>query len=271
MWDQRGPRRGRAQRSSADERRSTGARDAGQHRGRRRWDEILEMPSDSALAAAGRPGAARGLRVPAVSSGRGGGLHRRPGGRARRLPPRGAGGGMRRELRRAAWGGRPRAGRARRTGSAGRRPSGWWAWPLLIATEATLFALPDRHLLLPALPDNRNGRWAASRSRRVTLPLVFTAVLVASSVPISWRSKRRSGGAVAPPGGCSARDRRAGDLPRRADRLMVDDLDTFAPRRTPTARSTSRCSPPTTRTSPSGCCSTSGCSGSSRTASPTTG
>jgi cytochrome c oxidase subunit III len=68
--------------------------------------------------------------------------------------------------------------RARRT-----QPSGWWGAVLLIATEATLFAcLIATYFYLRF----RTDEWPLGGIEKpsVTLPLVFTAILVATVVPM---------------------------------------------------------------------------------------
>lgn len=68
----------------------------------------------------------------------------------------------------------------------GTRPSGWWGMVLLIATEATLFAL-----LLAAyfyLRFTTEGAWPPDglSDPKIGRPLLATLVLVASAVPFAW-------------------------------------------------------------------------------------
>jgi len=69
------------------------------------------------------------------------------------------------------------------------RPNGWWGMVLLIATEATLFAV-----LLAAyfyLRFESTPAWPPDGIEAPTLllPLVMTALLVASSVPMWWAAR----------------------------------------------------------------------------------
>jgi heme/copper-type cytochrome/quinol oxidase subunit 3 len=74
-------------------------------------------------------------------------------------------------------------------------PSGWWGAALLIATEATLFAcLIATYFYLRF----KSGEWPLGGIEKpsVTLPLVFTAMLVATSIPM-FLSVRAARGAAA--------------------------------------------------------------------------
>jgi cytochrome c oxidase subunit 3/cytochrome c oxidase subunit I+III len=80
--------------------------------------------------------------------------------------------------------------RARRT-----QASGWWGVVLVIATEATLFAcLIATYFYLRF----RTSEWPLGGIEKpsVTLPLVFTGMLVASSVPMFLSVRAARGGAV---------------------------------------------------------------------------
>ena len=73
------------------------------------------------------------------------------------------------------------------------QPSGWWGAALLIATEATLFAcLIATYFYLRF----RTGEWPLGGIEKpaVTLPLVLTAMLVATTVPmfLSVRAAKRA-------------------------------------------------------------------------------
>ncbi|MGN6275913.1 MAG: cytochrome c oxidase subunit 3 [Solirubrobacterales bacterium] len=73
--------------------------------------------------------------------------------------------------------------------------SGWWGAILLIATEATLFAcLIATYFYLRF----RTSEWPLGGIEKpsVTLPLVFTAMLVATCVPMFLSVKAAKGGAV---------------------------------------------------------------------------
>jgi heme/copper-type cytochrome/quinol oxidase subunit 3 len=63
-------------------------------------------------------------------------------------------------------------------------PNGWWGMALLIATEATLFGCLIATYFYLAF---QNGQWPPPGvpDPKVALPLVLTAVLVASTLPIS--------------------------------------------------------------------------------------
>lgn len=80
--------------------------------------------------------------------------------------------------------------RARRT-----QPSGWWGAALLIATEATLFAcLIATYFYLRF----RTNEWPLGGIEKpsVTLPLVFTAMLVATAIPMFLSVRAAKAGAV---------------------------------------------------------------------------
>lgn len=80
--------------------------------------------------------------------------------------------------------------RARRT-----QPSGWWGMVLVIATEATLFAcLIATYFYLRF----RTSEWPLGGIEKpsVTLPLVFTAMLVATVVPMFLSVRVAKEGAV---------------------------------------------------------------------------
>lgn len=80
--------------------------------------------------------------------------------------------------------------RARRT-----QPSGWWGMVLVIATEATLFAcLIATYFYLRF----RTGEWPLGGIEKpsVTLPLVFTAMLVATTIPMFFSVRVAKEGAV---------------------------------------------------------------------------
>lgn len=73
--------------------------------------------------------------------------------------------------------------------------SGWWGAALLIATEATLFAcLIATYFYLRF----RTSEWPLGGIEKpsVTLPLVFTGMLVASSIPMFLSVRAAKGGAV---------------------------------------------------------------------------
>ena len=155
---------------------------------------------------------------------------------------------------------------AERAGAALGRPTAWWGMAILVASEATLFARADRHVLLPPLQDRRRGRRAGSQSRRLVVPADPARVLVATEHPDAARRARGAARAG------SARTRcfvlvalvvQAGYFAYAGARLRRPDSHARRSRATPTARSTTRCSAPTTRTSSSGCSSTSGSSRSS--------
>lgn len=107
--------------------------------------------------------------------------------------------------------------------------SGWWAVALVVATEATLFAcLIATYFYLRF----RTSEWPLGGIEKpaVTLPLTFTAMLVASSIPMFLSVKAAKGGAV----------RAAWWLLLLAAvvqatylglqiHLMVDDLNSFSP------------------------------------------
>ena len=63
---------------------------------------------------------------------------------------------------------------------------------LFVATEATLFGALVGTLRLPPLPQRRTGRRPASPSRALLAPVLLTALLVSSSVPmqLAWRAGR---------------------------------------------------------------------------------
>jgi cytochrome c oxidase subunit III len=117
-----------------------------------------------------------------------------------------------------------RVDRARRT-----QASGWWGAALLIATEVTLFAcLIATYFYLRF----KTSEWPLGGIEKpsVTLPLVFTGMLVASSIPMFLSVKAAKGGAV----------RAAWWLLLLATavqatylglqiHLMVDDLHSFSP------------------------------------------
>lgn len=80
--------------------------------------------------------------------------------------------------------------KARRT-----QPSGWWGAALLIATEVTLFAcLIATYFYLRF----RTSEWPLGGIEKpsVTLPLVFTAMLVATSIPMFLSVRAAKEGAV---------------------------------------------------------------------------
>lgn len=107
--------------------------------------------------------------------------------------------------------------------------SGWWGAALLIATEVTLFAcLIATYFYLRF----RTSEWPLGGIEKpsVTLPLVFTGMLVATCVPMFLSVKAAKGGAV----------RAAWSLLLLATivqatylglqiHLMVDDLHSFSP------------------------------------------
>lgn len=107
--------------------------------------------------------------------------------------------------------------------------SGWWGVALVIATEVTLFAcLIATYFYLRF----RTSEWPLGGIEKpsVTLPLLFTAMLVASSVPMLLSVKAAKGGSV----------RSAWWLLLLATvvqatylglqiHLMVDDLNSFSP------------------------------------------
>lgn len=109
------------------------------------------------------------------------------------------------------------------------QPSGWWGIVLVIATEATLFAcLIATYFYLRF----RTGEWPLGGIEKpsVTLPLVFTAMLVATSIPMFLSVRAAKEGAV----------RAAWWLLLLATavqatylglqiHLMVDDLHSFSP------------------------------------------
>jgi|SRR5689334_8220180 len=108
--------------------------------------------------------------------------------------------------------------------------SGWWGLALLVATEATLFAcLIATYFYLRF----RTSEWPLGGIEKpsVALPLVLTAMLVASSIPMFLSVKAAKGGAV----------RAAWWLLLGATvvqttylglqiHLMADDLHSFSPR-----------------------------------------
>lgn len=108
-------------------------------------------------------------------------------------------------------------------------PSGWWGAALLIATEATLFScLIATYFYLRF----KTGEWPPGGIEKpsVTLPLVFTGMLLATSLPMFLSVKAAKGGAV----------RAAWWLLALATavqatylglqiHLMVDDLHSFSP------------------------------------------
>ena len=67
-------------------------------------------------------------------------------------------------------------------------PNGWWGMALLIATEATLFGCLVATYFYLAF---QTGQWPPRgvSDPKVALPLVLTAVLVASTLPL-WRAVR---------------------------------------------------------------------------------
>ncbi|HET9163443.1 MAG TPA: cytochrome c oxidase subunit 3 [Solirubrobacterales bacterium] len=107
--------------------------------------------------------------------------------------------------------------------------SGWWGVALVIATEVTLFAcLIATYFYLRF----RTSEWPLGGIEKpsVTLPLLFTAMLVASSIPMFLSVRAAKGGAV----------RAAWWLLLLAAvvqatylglqiHLMVDDLNSFSP------------------------------------------
>ncbi len=75
------------------------------------------------------------------------------------------------------------------------QPSGWWGMVLLIATEATLFScLIATYFYLRF----QTSEWPLGGIEKpsVALPLIFTAMLVASSVPMFLSVRAAKGGAV---------------------------------------------------------------------------
>lgn len=75
------------------------------------------------------------------------------------------------------------------------QPSGWWGVALLVATEATLFAcLIATYFYLRF----RTSEWPLGGIEKpsVVLPLVFTGMLVATTIPIFLSVKAARGGAV---------------------------------------------------------------------------
>jgi cytochrome c oxidase subunit 3/cytochrome c oxidase subunit I+III len=75
------------------------------------------------------------------------------------------------------------------------QPSGWWGVALLIATEATLFAcLIATYFYLRF----RTGEWPLGGIEKpsVTLPLLFTAMLVATAIPMFLSVRAAKAGAV---------------------------------------------------------------------------
>ena len=134
---------------------------------------------------------------------------------------------------------------------------------MFIATEAALFGDDGRLLLLPALQERAVAAAGDRRSPKVVVPLVLAGVLVADERADALLGARGARRPAAPRvGSCSLALLRAGGLLR--DRRCIDYADDLrqlhAAAATRTARSTTRCSAPTTRTSRSGCCSTCGCS-----------
>lgn len=109
------------------------------------------------------------------------------------------------------------------------QPSGWWGAALLIATEATLFAcLIATYFYLRF----RTSEWPLGGIEKpaVALPLLFTGMLVATSIPMFFSVKAAKRGAV----------RTAWWLLLLATvvqatylglqiHLMVDDLHSFSP------------------------------------------
>lgn len=109
------------------------------------------------------------------------------------------------------------------------QPSGWWGAALLIATEATLFAcLIATYFYLRF----RTSEWPLGGIEKpsVTLPLVFTAMLVATVVPMFFSVRAAKRGAV----GAAwwllllATATQAAYLGLQIH-LMVDDLHSFSP------------------------------------------
>lgn len=114
--------------------------------------------------------------------------------------------------------------RARRT-----QPSGWWGAVLLIATEATLFAcLIATYFYLRF----RTGEWPLGGIEKpsVTLPLLFTAMLVATVVPMFFSVRAAKRGAVGAAWWLllAATVVQATYLGLQIH-LMVDDLHSFSP------------------------------------------
>jgi cytochrome c oxidase subunit III len=76
------------------------------------------------------------------------------------------------------------------------RPNGWWGMAIFIAAEATLFGtiigtyfylrFNDAHWPPPRVPEPK-----------LTLPLVLTGLLVATSVPVQFASSAAAGGRLA--------------------------------------------------------------------------
>lgn len=109
------------------------------------------------------------------------------------------------------------------------QPSGWWGAALLVATEATLFAcLIATYFYLRF----RTDEWPLGGIEKpsVTLPLLFTAMLVATSVPMFCSVRAAKGGAVRAAWWLLllATVVQAGYLGLQIH-LMVDDLHSFSP------------------------------------------
>src|SRR4029079_826919 len=135
-----------------------------------------------AVAAARGVGDGRPLHLrPARTLDRGGGFHRRHAGRPRRLARRGAAGSMSeipRSMEATGAGAVARVAQRRRA-----QPSGWGGMALLIATEPPLFTcLIATYFYLRF----ENTEWPIGGIEKpsVTLPLVFTAMLVAPCRPL---------------------------------------------------------------------------------------
>lgn len=109
------------------------------------------------------------------------------------------------------------------------QPSGWWGVALLIATETTLFAcLIATYFYLRF----RAAEWplAGIEKPSVTLPLIFTGLLVATTIPIflSVRAARRGAVRAAWALLLLATAGQAAYLGLQIH-LMVDDLASFRP------------------------------------------
>ncbi len=192
------------------------------------WDEILEMPSSSPwppLVALALAGVFTMILLGAVAGGRLLPRPRRPG--ARRLARQGAAGSMSpvtRSMEATAAGAAAAVERQRRS-----QPSGWWGAILLIASEAALFGcLIASYFYLRF--DSTSWPPDGIEKPAVVLPLVFTAMLVATCAPVFLAVRAARAGEV----------RRAWWLLALATavqatylglqiHLFVGDLDSFGP------------------------------------------
>lgn len=127
-------------------------------------------------------------------------------------------------------------------------PTGWWGVVLLAATEAALFGTVIASYFylsfqVPAWPP------PGAEPPPVALPLALTGALVATSAPmiLAARAARRGLTRSAWLWIVPAVGVQCGYLAVQIV-LFAEDLGKFSPRSTPTARSTSRSSPFTTRT-----------------------